>query len=300
MDPIALNKLEASATGRALEALIKGQVVLDTFADFTTNLVREVLNTIVQSSMDQLEAYGELVASVSGSISDFEKRSFPNLPDDVVAYVNQHILPTFCAARTVAFTKTSTGTSTVLTDQKQAFIEHFAGIVATIGSTEKVIDDATVLNTTDNSIADENLRAFATAKFKKEIKANYDRLVAILKLGVQKVVITDGKINTRLTFHVAGSDTDALQSSQAQTDYSVVSRSFGGSLSGRGSLVGKIFKGVGTLNLGGNRSRYNSTVKVSVVNEQKTAVTALDVDIMGGVELKFRTDYFPSFDPTSP
>lgn len=309
IDPLHLNQLESSATGRAIDAVIKGQVVLDTFVDFTTDLVRNVVQTVVQSSMDQLQAYAELVANVSGTLADYEQRMFPDVDGESVKYINGYIKPNFGDVVNWTADVTQTGTTAVALDPTKIadFKQVFSGLVVNFkqNGASAVADHsigdiitevaATTTAPATATIIPADLFEFARAKIKRDIKASYDKLVMVLKIGMQKIVITDGKIYTKLTFHVGGADTDALQSSSTQVDYSARSSGWGVGLSG--SIMRKAF-GLG-FNGGYSSSRSNSTLKVNVVNEQKSAVTTLDVDITGGVELRFRSDYFPSFDPTT-
>ncbi|TKD01185.1 hypothetical protein [Polyangium fumosum] len=306
MGPLELNKLEESATGRAIDAVLKGQAVLDTFVDFTSGLVRNVFGTIVDSTMEQLEAYTELVASVSGSLEAYEQRTFPNLEGntgDVIKYIANFIRPTFGDAGWTTFSRAGAvyTPDTIKIDATKLadFKAHYAGVVVPVkfagelSPIERTIYDNQVL-TANNEMPAERLYAFTLAKFRKELKASYDKLLTILKLGMQKLVITEGRIATKITFHVSASESDAQQSSSATTDYTVQASNIGGSLSG------SVLKRALGFQLGGARTKQSTTLKVNVVNEQKTAVTTLDAEIMGEVELKFRSDYFPSFDPAAP
>ncbi|MDC0749277.1 hypothetical protein [Polyangium mundeleinium] len=305
MGPLELNKLEESATGRAIDAVLKGQAVLDNFVDFTSGLVRNVFGTLVDSTMEQLEAYAELVASVSGSLQQYEQRTFPNLErdtGDVIKYIANFVRPTFADTSWTTFSRSgAVYTPTVIkidAAKLEDFKAHYAGVVATVQVTgdssavEHTISDANVIEAGTMPAA--RLYAFTLAKFRKEIKASYDKLLILLKLGMQKLVITEGRIMTKMTFHVTASESDAQQSSSATTDYTVQTSHIGGRLSG------SVLKRAIGFQLGGSRTKQSSTIKVNVVNEQKTAVTTLDTDIMGAVELKFRSDYFPSFDPEAP
>jgi hypothetical protein len=306
MGPLELNKLEESATGRAIDAVLKGQAVLDNFVDFTSGLVRNVFGTLVDSTMEQLEAYAELVASVSGSLQQYEQRTFPNLEGDtgdVIKYIANYVRPTFADASWTTFSRAGAvyAPTTIKIDAAKLadFKAHYAGVVATVQVTgdssavEHTISDANVIEAA-NTMPAARLYAFTLAKFRKELKASYDKLLILLKLGMQKLVITEGRIMTKMTFHVTASESDAQQSSSATTDYTVQTSHIGGNLSG------SVLKRAIGFQLGGSRTKQSTAIKVNVVNEQKTAVTTLDTDIMGAVELKFRSDYFPSFDPAAP
>ncbi len=329
LDPLKINKLESSATGRALKAIDEFGSVSTTFVDFTTGLVRDIFRTLVDSSIEQLEAYAELVAKVSGSLADYEQRvvgTDAEFQARGLDYLKSVIVPSFSSSPTGTVTMTGTfpsGTYSPTTIGLDAtklanFKAAFAGVNADLGHGPTAIDgasDPTAATPTPvitesggtYSINTLDLHKFCIAKLKKEVKASYDRLVMILKMGMQKLVVTDGEIKTSLTFHVDASDSDSITSSQVEQDYSQKSTSWGvnGGFGGSRSLSGKLAGNVISRSLGGSISggvssnSFKSRLKVNVMNEKKTAVTNTSVDITGGVTIHFKSDYFPSVDPAA-
>lgn len=284
--PLELNQLAQSGTGRALDAMLKGQEVLDTFVEFTSDLIRNVIETIISTSMEQLQAYAELVASVSGTVENYEQRTFPDIDGETAKYVNGYIKTNFGdSSWTGEITANKAETLTISAAKIPDFKALFAGLIVAESTVESIIQNG--------AVKPSELFDFAKAKLKSEIKSSYDKLIMILKLGMQKIVITKGKIYTKMTFHVHGEDSDQQDVSNTVTDSLAKSSSWGASLSGR--LRKKAYQ----VSASGyyNAKKSSSVVKVNVVNEKKSAVTTIDIDITGGVELEFKSDYFPSIDP---
>lgn len=344
LSPIQLNSLENSAAGRALAAVGDISGALDDFTDFTVSLVENVFKVVIDSTLDQLEAYAELVASVSGSLADYEARMLGNSAGQEqkgLDYINEVIIQQFSTSNTLATLDKvkAHGNMTIPFDKAKvsALRTLLSGIQATVAVSElpdnsaAKVDDTSytkpptqppnasvlfdevlkvdnVTNPTTWEIDASHLHRFALAKLKKEVKASYDKLVVVLKLGMQKVVITDGEIATSLTFHTDSTDSDSLDSTTAETESDVRSRGFTASLRGRGSgsRSGPLSGGIisrslgGSISASGGASRVRSKLKVNVVNEKKAAVTNLSVDITGRVKICFRTDAFPSYDATNP
>jgi hypothetical protein len=330
IDPLKVNKLEDSAAGAAIAAVNNASPILHTFVDFTSDLLREVFKTIVGSTIEQLEAYADLVAKVSGSVADYEFRALGGDTDQAaLTYINQIVLPAF------APTATALTAIPIATDPPIAFDPakladldaSFAGVSAFVIPANAAAGSATLVEETfdqalvktpatggpPTSLAMKaiDLQSFAVAKLKREVQASYDKVVTLLKLGMARIVVTDGHLLTSVSFHVDSTDTAELNSQQSQTDFSTqssnwaASKATSGGISGGANGSGKLVSWIVAGSFGGNHSSSSSgsatqtTTKVNVLNEKKTASTNLGVDIAGSVRIAFRSDFFPAFDPAS-
>jgi len=340
--PIQLNKLENSAAGRAMAAVGNLSATLTQFTDFTADLVHDVFKVVVDSTMEQLEAYADLVAKVSGSLAQYEDRMLGNATTQkqkALDYINQIIIKEFCPSTQAPLTMADvdSASATLLFDPPKvtALRTLMAGVQATIKVSELPNDSAakkddpsyekpvsptgealvqfdealrTIATPEEWSIVVPHLHAFALAKLKKDVKASYDRLVVLLKLGLQKVVVTDGEISTSLTFHTDSTDSDEFNTSNVESEVDTRSRGFTVALGAAGNRrrSGPLGQSIINRSLGGSisgsggMSRVRSKLKVNVVNEKKVAITNLSVDITGRVMLRFRTDFFPLIDVNAP
>src|SRR5215813_13595372 len=89
-DALQISKLEDSAAGRALQAAT--QAPLSNFVEFTSSLVSNVLDTLVDNSIKQTRAYADLVAAVAGTVTDFEAKAIGDIDQAALKYLNDVVL----------------------------------------------------------------------------------------------------------------------------------------------------------------------------------------------------------------
>lgn len=302
--PIELAKFEDSAAGQAILALNEADSVFTDFTEFTTELVRNVIETVVKASMDQLEAYADLVAVVSGTMADYEQRTFPDLEGEVLKYINTHIKPSY-GGESWTEDATSDGVEAVaLASEKIGeFKALFSGVFANFeahgvpGVADYVIEDVIVeevnQDSTSYTIIPADLFHLAKAKFQREIKMSYDKLVTILKLGMQKIVFTEGLIATSISFKVSSRDFAKVTSTDRK-EYTVTN-SLGWA---KGTLSWRLKEAAfNTGSLTGSRS--TNKIEVKTFDVEQSASTNIDATITGKVELRFRSETFPTFDATA-
>ena len=274
---------DANSGSRALAAA--SQLEKIGFVDFTVDLVKGVYEVIVNASMEQLEAYAELVTKVSKSLEEYQDEVLG--PDEAEKQEKAENYIT----EVLGFKKQDTYTLT--DDQATALREHLAGISVQEDEQNKGIDDYITVSGTSKEITHENLVKIVLEKLKKSTEHSYDLLKTILKIGMQKVVVTNGEIRTKLTFHIDASDDYSKTSNQYSNNSS--GWGVGGGLSGSGTgLVGKIFGASLGIGLSGGYS--SRKLSVNVVNEKSTSATNVNVDILGEVRINFRTETFPAIE----
>jgi hypothetical protein len=245
------------------------------FIEFTSGLITGVFDTLLDATLKQLQAYSQLVQSVSMTLDQ---------------YVNGSTLDAdTCDAYLKGF-GVEDGADTVKYQFDQAVWDklktEFAGVKVklTNETSDKSFSEAYPENPTNTvqqyEATKDDLQKFAK---KKLATAEYNLLVTVLKLGMQKLVVSNGFIRTKLTFHVDATEMTKTTSTQASV------RSTSGSLSG-GFASRRV-------NVGGSFSA--SSLKVKVVNESSVAATNLSVDVIGEVQINFRSETFPAIDVAS-
>lgn len=256
------------------------------FVEFTNDLVRNVYSTIVTSSMDQLRAYAEFVRQVSKSVAEYQQQVTGKTSAEQNATADTYI-------KDVLKLDPSQSSFTFKPEEVPGLKEHFAGIKRptdnkTIG--EVITADAT---TGSSTISRDDLRVFVIEKLNSQAKDSYEILKTILKIGMQKIVVSDGVIETKLTFHIDASDVQSRTATEYQSRAS--GWGIGGGISGRYTLGGLVGVLTGSFIGGGISGGYSSrTLNVSVVNETSYAALNVRVDIIGGVKINFRTETFPA------
>ena len=224
-----------------------------------------------------------------------------------VQYINDVITPSF-AASTFAGPVVAAGTPTPFifdVAKLDAAKAAFAGVVVGTAPNEKDFDGFLSTTTPFNEMLAPNLILLCIGKLKQDVEGSYNKLVTILKVGMSKIMVTGGEVTTALTWHVDATDTDEIASSDVSQSFDQratnwgVSRAASRSSTLSGQLFGMTFgRARGTIfNAGGSASRTRTELKVQLVNEKKTAVTHLNIDITGSVTVRFKSETFPPFDP---
>src|ERR1051325_2005944 len=206
-----ISKLEDSAAGRALEIWTKAP--LTNFVDFTSTLVKGVFDTLIETEMQQTQNYTALVASIAGTLADFEVKTFGDVNVATVNYINEVILPTYGGTPS-PFTQPASTATTLTTFTTKDVEQVYAGVSATIGTAEK-----TFALDANNAILDVELFELTKALLKKQARRTWDDLRALVAAGVTHVDIEDGEIATSLTFHTDSVDSASRDVSNTTTTF---------------------------------------------------------------------------------
>lgn len=276
---------DSNAGDRAVGAV--SQLSKIGFVEFTTGLVTNVYETIVHASLDQLKAYGDLVATVADTLAKYQDDAIGDTDGKRQRTVDSYVRDVL----RIPLADPAPDPVALTPEQKALLSKEFAGQTIDDGEQEQPIDHYLQ----GSSIALSPLRQFVLDKLRANTKHSYDLIKTMLQLGMQKVVVTDGDIETKLTFHVDAAD--STDKNQATTDSRRTGWGVGGSLTGQlgggvaGKLVGSFLGGT----VGGGYT--NSKINVTVVNERSAAATNVNIDVIGHVNIRFRTDTFPAVNP---
>lgn len=166
--------------------------------------------------------------------------------------------------------------------EKQALIDHFDGVEVAGVPLDGVSPDFTGTSPGPFEITSSTLKAYVWEKLKGSARQTHTLLTTVLTLGMQKTVVTDGRVMTKLTFHVDATD------SATSVSHNVESKASSWGISGRLSFAKKAFG----LSIAGGAS--SSKLMVSVVNERSNRAINVTADIIGQVDINFRTETFPT------
>lgn len=263
------------------------------FTEFTTDLVRNVYNTIVQASMEQLKSYAEFVKEVSGDLNSYYAANGLTgtaLTNNSIKYANEVLGLTSGATTNDPYTYA--GSSPVdATAKKDAIIAELQGIDTDDNAANDpagTIQNPAVWSSSGGNTLTINsalLNSIIAKKLQSGAKDSYDILTTVLKIGMQKIVVNNGRIATKLTFHVDANDSVTRASSNISNK--AAGFNLGGS-AGKGFMA----KVGGGWALGG--SYANTKLNVTVINETSSAIANMKADIVGEVEILFSTQTFPS------
>jgi hypothetical protein len=233
------------------------------FPEFTAKLVTDTFDALISANMRQTEAYIELMATVAKSLATFINDTKDDISGPMILDFLKLVLPEADG------TKVKKGATLTAAD-------------ATKLNDTLLIKDASGAKLQETSIA---AGALTDAKYQpildavaKRLAANkYDALQQMVKLGMLRLVIEKGLIETRLTFNTYGYDYSSAVSSSYNSSSS---RSVAAS-----GLLSTIFNGPS--------ASVNSRLSVSTASQRQFDSTGSSVQIFGLVQLNFKTDYMP-------
>jgi hypothetical protein len=228
------------------------------FPTFVADLIKGTFQAIVNASIQQMEAYGNLLSNVAKTVDQFMA---DNISDNNARdYLAQSYPGHFKVEANEEGAKVTVRENA---DEKAKpdFKGHF-------GLNEDIdLSDDT---------AEEKL---VPAARRHLAKSRHQMLSTMVLMGINRIVITSGRINAKMGFRIDAKDHGTAQSA-SQFDYkNETTASIGGGL-------GSIF--------GGPSVETKNTIAY-VSSSKKDSSDELDVhaDLTGEVDLKFKSDYFP-------
>lgn len=240
------------------------------FPEFTTKLITDVFDALISANIRQTEAYVELLQQVAKSLKDYINDTQDDINGEQILQFLATVLPP---------ANTESGDATKVK----------------VGET-LVAGDVTALNNalevTDADIADDNqvaaagqldqagIDAILTAVAKRIASSKYDLLKEMVKLGILRLVVESGIIETRLTFTTHGSTFYQENTS----DYQRKNFSFRA-----GARTGWFV----SLWAKASASTAYSSIRVRTTNTTDQDKSGSSVQIFGLVRINFKTDYLP-------
>jgi hypothetical protein len=264
------------------------------FPAFVSGLIEGVFSSIVKSSIQQMEAYQKMIASVAQSLQQFRDdnvsenqgrdhmaEKFPDLFDIGVDDMSDNPQPRL---------KLRDGV-----DESTALKRVNSQLSFTDGQLKSM------------DLSDENTElAIVTAARTQLARQRQQLMASLVLMGISRIVVTDGKLSAKIMYDFQARDNRRLQRSAAAYDYA---RNPDGSLS-------TLWKGEGEYDSGGSRnysrnsdgvdSSADSYAKGTYKYEQNPVMTAMSTateasetqlqtraQLTGAVEVNFKSDYLP-------
>jgi hypothetical protein len=185
----------ASVTGRVGEVTRATLNAID-FPSFVASLIQGTFKAIVDASIQQMEAYAELLKNVAGSVDQFMQDNVTeNNAKDYLA--DEH--PT-------VFTRdTSDGAPVLKVNQNGNSPDQLPSFFQDLGfqSPQDIDDDSlqnVIVPATRRSIAEQRQQTLST----------------MVLMGINRVVVDDGEILAKLMFHIDASESTQLKFDQTK------------------------------------------------------------------------------------
>lgn len=257
------------------------------FPAFVGGLIKNVFQAIVESSMQQMKAYGELVANVAKTVDDFARDNISeNNGRDWLA-------GKFPESFGVEFNSDSSGFAegtepppprATLVAKGENPEEDLKKVSQEVGLEKPV---------TDISDPAEETRLVTAARLQMA-RGRQQLLASMVILGINRIVVTDGLIHAKVIFDMRASDTANRTATASMMDRQkeTSAQRFNASSGGWFSPVNADYSSE-------NTSEHVATVQ-SAVEDTSESKAEVKAKLSGEVRVNFKSDYFPMDKMASP
>lgn len=258
------------------------------FANFVGGLIKNVFQAIVDSSLQQMKAYGELVANVAKTVDDFAR---DNISENNARDWLAEKYPESFEVNTNSFsdsfaeggetTPTQTATLSATGENPE---EDLKKISQELNLAKPV---------TDISDPAEETRLVLGARLQMA-RGRQQLLASMVMLGINRIVVTDGLIHAKVIFDMRASDIAQRRASASMLDNKreTTSQSF---RAGYGGWFSPVKAGYSS-----NRSTDHVTTVQSSVDDASESKAEVKAKLTGEVRVNFKSDYFPMDKMASP
>jgi hypothetical protein len=256
-------EFEAGAVRQGVEQFRNLVDAVD-FPDFVSGLIQGVFQAIVDASIQQMEAYSELLAATAKSVGEFAN---DHISDD---QAREQVAARFPSA--VRIERTSEGGTRLATSEGEGSED---------GAAQKPLQDYVKSNETIDFTDPESERKFVLAA-KLEMARQRQKLMALMvMLGINRIVVTDGRINAKVIFDMRASD---YAQRQAQASLSDRQQS-----ASNAAVASWTPWGAG----GASSSRKHVTTVKSSVDDTSESKAEMKAQLTGDVRVNFRSETLP-------
>ncbi len=249
------------------------------FPEFTTKLITDVFDALVSSNLRQTQAYIELLQETSKTLSGFINDTKDDISGEMLLDFLATVLPADSEDDGQVTALVQVGEEATLDADQLTTLNNALVLPAEAG----LVAEGDMLANNQIKAASSNKYNYNTIldAVAKRVAANkYDLLKEMVKLGILRLVVERGEIETRLTFSTYGSSfsRDTL-SKYNRKDFEVKAKAK------TGKLISKWVEA--------SASTKYTDVKVSTSNSTNQDSSGANVNIIGGVKIIFKTDYLP-------
>jgi len=250
------------------------------FPRFVAGLVDGVFNAIVTSSIQQMEAYAELVKNVSKSVDQYMKDN-----------VSENNARDWLADRYPGHLEIDIeGDKPSLKAREGADEQNLPDFAGDLGMGEEM-----------SSLDDDDIEKKLVPAARRRMAMDRQQLLAtMVMMGVNRLVVTNGTIEASCMFELNTKDEIKRKMNNKRTsDFASLRESQSG-YEGSQSSSGSGFLGLGddteskSAWYGKSYAQDTSNFKVSTTNtEDSTAKVEMHAKLGGKVNINFKSDYFP-------
>ncbi|MCL2642489.1 MAG: hypothetical protein FWD52_03105 [Candidatus Bathyarchaeota archaeon] len=230
------------------------------FPEFTTKLLTDTFDALIAANIRQIEAYTHLVKTVSQDLKDYINNTKNDIPGEMIFQFLSNILEDPTKIR-----EKGNLTADEAKNLKNAIT------ISDIQETTEIIKEGPI---TDKKTVDTILLAVAS-----RIAADkYIVLKEMVKMGVLRLIVDSGEIETKITFNTYTSNTYKENNNKNNTSKFSVNAAVK-----TGCFISQW--------LAASAATTHSTIKVSTANNSTINQTKNKVEIFGRIQINFKTDY---------
>lgn len=240
------------------------------FPEFTSKLITDTFEALINANVTQMEAYSELLEVTSVSLSAYINNTKNDVSPETILEFLAVKLPPLIADEDNQTSSIHKGKK--LTEQDAEGLNRLIKSDAEAGRTAVVYEK--------NDTLDDSKWASLLDNIASVISQNkYQLLSEMVRQGMLRLVVDNGTIETRLNIHASSQKFTYTNASQYHR---------GTQRSTNRGRVGGIFSlfGVNTSN-----KSVRTSFKVSTARAGQNTRDETTVDISGGVTINFSTDY---------
>lgn len=243
------------------------------FPAFVGGLIQNVFQAIVNASIQQMNAYGELLKSVSQSIDEFAQ---DNITMDSA---RDWLVSKFPADLSIG--EGDGGPALAMND-----VEDPDAALLRMNQELQLAQPIT-----DLSDAEQEARIVQAARLQMA-RSRQQLLSSMVILGINRIVVTDGTINAKVVFDMRATDEAVRSAGSSLTDRQ-------SSYNRNTTVAGAHFGWGGAASRNTNVQSHMTTVSSSV-EETSESKQDMKAKLTGEVRVNFKSDYFPMEKLASP
>lgn len=245
------------------------------FPQFVGGLIQNVFQAIVDASIQQMEAYADLLKAVAQTVDQFaaDNISMNNARDWLVQRFPEDL---------------ELGESEEGGEPRVRAREKSDGEASALGPSREL----QMAQPVDDLSDEEQEARLVTAARMQMARSRQQMLASMVMLGINRIVVTDGLINAKVVFNFRASD-DARREAKA----SLYDRDT--SYNRNTTVAGAHFGWGGAATANTNVQTHMTTVQSSV-DENSASSQEMKAKLTGEVRVNFKSDYFPMEKLASP
>jgi hypothetical protein len=250
------------------------------FPKFVGGLIKNVFQAIVESSIEQMRAYGELIANVSKTVDSFMQDNIsPGAGRDWLAQKYPDALGVETSANAGGMAEgdaTPAPTASLVAKGENAEVRLAE------------ISHEMNLNPPVSDITDANaeLRLVTAARLQMA-KSRQQLLASMVMLGINRIVVTDGSITAKVVFDMRAEDKAKRKYTASMTDVDSSS-----SKESMNASYGGWFSPV-HVDAGFEAEQSHVATVGSAVDESSESKAEVKAKLTGEVRVNFKSDYLP-------